>query len=166
VSGIVLLKGSRMPSASETLFRSIRPSFMMVTVVLLFNGLCPYLGLKTQTSFSMFSNLRTEGNETNHLFIPAGSQPFGFQDDVVEITGTTAPSPLSDWAARREVVPWYEFRARASEHPEASVSYVRNGDLHEVALIGDDPEIGETPFARKFLHFRTVPKEGPMGCTH
>jgi hypothetical protein len=52
----------------------------------LFFGLNPYLGLRTAGTFTMFSNLRTEGNTANHLLF--GSNPlkwWNYQEDVVEI---------------------------------------------------------------------------------
>ncbi len=55
-------------------------------VLLIFIGLTPYLGLRTAGNFSMFSNLRTEGESSNHLLL--GSNPikvWGFQEDVVWI---------------------------------------------------------------------------------
>jgi hypothetical protein len=41
------------------------------------NGLCPYVGAKTETAFAMYSNLRTEGGSTNHLLVPPGDQRRG-----------------------------------------------------------------------------------------
>jgi hypothetical protein len=163
---VILLRGrDAAPPVGERLFGPVDWRLAWIPALVVVNGLSPYLGLKTDLSFSMYSNLRTEGNESNHLFIPAGSQLFGFQDDLVEVISSSAP-PLQAWVDRRELLPWYEFRAEASNHPEAGVAYVRNGEFHEVPLIGDDPDIGERPFARKLMVFRPVPKEGPMGCRH
>lgn len=57
-----------------------------VPILLVFIGLTPYLGLRTAGNFSMFSNLRTEGESSNHLLL--GSNPiklWGYQEDVVWI---------------------------------------------------------------------------------
>lgn len=45
-----------------------------------------YLGLRTAGTFTMFSNLRTEGAASNH-WILAGNplKAFGYQDDLVEV---------------------------------------------------------------------------------
>jgi hypothetical protein len=51
----------------------------LTLILVVFNGLNPYLGLKTEGTFSMFSNLRTELNSTNHLFIPISLQIFDYQ---------------------------------------------------------------------------------------
>lgn len=55
-------------------------------ILLVFIGLTPYLGLRTAGNFSMFSNLRTEGESSNHFLL--GSNPikvWGYQEDVVWI---------------------------------------------------------------------------------
>lgn len=57
--------------------------FPLLLVVI---GMTPYLGLRTAGNFSMFSNLRTEGETSNHLLL--GSNPikmWGYQEDVVWI---------------------------------------------------------------------------------
>ena len=48
-------------------------------------GLTPHLGLKNVQVFAMFSNLRTEGGNTNHLFIPSSFQLFDNLEDLVTI---------------------------------------------------------------------------------
>ena len=77
-----LLLARRMPLAP--LVRPLRGSGVLVAmpVLVLLNGLCPYIGLKTETSFTMFANLRTEEGLANHLFnavvspvpLPVGSE--------------------------------------------------------------------------------------------
>nr|WP_313774670.1 hypothetical protein [Mycobacterium sp.] len=55
-------------------------------LLLVFIGVTPYLGLRTAGNFSMFSNLRTEGETSNHFLL--GSNPlkiWGYQEDVVSI---------------------------------------------------------------------------------
>jgi hypothetical protein len=166
---VLLLRGGAVaPLVGGRLFGPADWRLAWIPALFVVNGLSPYLGLKTETSFSMYSNLRTEGNESNHLFIPAGSQLFGFQDELVEITASSAPhpSPLQDWADDDHLVPWYEFRARAHDVPEASVSYIRNGESHQVERIADAPEFDEQPVGRKLLFFRSIPKDGPVYCTH
>ena len=53
------------------------------------NGLCPYLGLKTQATWSMLSNLHVEGGKTNHWLVPASAQVFGYARDCVTVTKAT-----------------------------------------------------------------------------
>ncbi len=57
-------------------------------VLLLFvlNGLAPYLGFQTVRTMSMFSNIRTEGDRTNHMLIPSRAfRSRVTQDDLVRL---------------------------------------------------------------------------------
>lgn len=56
-------------------------AYVFPALVLLF-GSFNYLGLSTAGTFSMFSNLRTEGEGWNHLFIPKFLRVFPYQDTV------------------------------------------------------------------------------------
>ncbi len=82
----VILASARKPMAFDRAF--LRPASIgqcVLPAVVLFNGLNPYLGLKTENAFSMFSNLRTEGGRSNHLFLGDWMKVFDLQDDLVEI---------------------------------------------------------------------------------
>ena len=52
------------------------PVFAAGILVLVCNAMTPYLGLKTESSFAMFSNLHTETGYWNHAFIPEGVRVF------------------------------------------------------------------------------------------
>ncbi|MEL6263995.1 MAG: hypothetical protein AAFR12_23415, partial [Cyanobacteria bacterium J06626_6] len=55
------------------------------SIILLF-GLSPYLGLRTAGTFSMFSNLKTEGEYSNHFLLGQNQlKLWGYQEDVVEV---------------------------------------------------------------------------------
>ncbi|MCW5515561.1 hypothetical protein [Muriicola sp. Z0-33] len=45
-------------------------AYYIFPLILILNGLSPYLGTKTHQSFSMFSGLMTHGERNNHLFMP------------------------------------------------------------------------------------------------
>ncbi len=59
--------------------------------LLVLNGSTPYLGLKTESSFAMYSNLQTEGSSWNHALIPEAVQRFGIQDDLVTVSASSDP---------------------------------------------------------------------------
>jgi len=71
---------------SPTSLRLGHPVFAVGIVLLLANSLSPYLGLKTESSFTMFSNLQTEAGYWNHAFIPEAVRIFPYQDQLVRIT--------------------------------------------------------------------------------
>ncbi|MBV7334381.1 hypothetical protein KFU94_40330 [Chloroflexi bacterium TSY] len=60
--------------------------WVLFPIFVFFYALNPYFGLRTAGTFTMFSNLRTEGETSNHLLL--GSNPlkrWTYQEDVVEI---------------------------------------------------------------------------------
>ena len=63
-----------------------------IVVCFLVTGLAPYLGLKTHSTYTMFSNLYVEGGATNHFLFRPWMAPFPFLRDVVTVTDTNLPS--------------------------------------------------------------------------
>ena len=93
---------------------SFRPwPVLLVPLLTVLNGCSPYLGLKTETAFAMYSNLRTEGGQSNHLLVPARVQLFGFQRDLIEIKDSSSGF-LASLARRKLMLPFFEVRALAS----------------------------------------------------
>jgi hypothetical protein len=72
----------------------------LMAIPVFLNGLSPYAGFKTETSFAMYSNLHTEGEYNNHLFMPRWNV-VKYQEDLVDILETDHPK-LQKWI---EVVP-------------------------------------------------------------
>ena len=80
----------------------LAPSWLPLVVVpllVVYNGLCPYLGLKTESSWAMYSNLRTE-IRPNHIFMPTWLQVAGYQQDLIEIV-ENVPARAAAIPARR-----------------------------------------------------------------
>jgi len=68
------------------------PVLLAGALLLVVNALCPYLGLKTDSSFEMFSNLRTEPGAWNHLVVPETVRVFGYQDQLVRVVASNDPA--------------------------------------------------------------------------
>jgi hypothetical protein len=136
-------------------------------VVLILNGLSPYLGLKTQNSFAMYSNLQTEGDQWNHLLIPRAVRIFPLQDDLVGIVSSSEPR-LNRWAQSGNRAVYFQFRNDVVEYPRASVTYDLAGRRTVVAHVADDPTLSQAPnrLLRKILWFRPVPAAGNNSCLH
>jgi hypothetical protein len=142
--------------------------FLLVPVLVFLNGLSPYLGLKTENSFSMFSNLRTEGNVTNHYLVPASFQVFDYQKDVVEIISST-DSVLQEAAAENKVWVFFEFKNYVAKRKPARVTYLRNGQRQEFVLRAaapGDPLLTRDLLLGKLLRFRPFRKTEPQPCEH
>jgi len=67
------------------------PHFIFVIIALL-NGVSPYLGIRTLSTFSMYSNLRVEPDYTNHLFMPKSANLLPYLGDTVKIIGSSDPN--------------------------------------------------------------------------
>ena len=145
------------------------------------NGLSPWIGLKTQTCFSMYSNLRSEGNG-NHLFLRRVDL-FGYQEDMVKLVEsqpdlldpTDSPTRLQHFANPGRIFPYFELRRIVTEHSgDLRLVYWRHGEIVTAerkggVIAAKDPHLFEpipTPL-RKFLWFRRFETlTGPMYCTH
>jgi hypothetical protein len=144
-------------------------SLLLFPLIVLLNGFSPYLGLKTETSFAMFSNLRTEGGISNHLIVPANSQLFGFQKDVVEIVSSSDPK-LQKVADEKKLLVFFRFKNYVAGKKPVHITYIRNGQQHvfERATASKKDELMQmSPFLlRKFLKFRYVNINEPQPCAH
>jgi len=145
----------------------VRPESVPL-LILLAAGLSPYVGLRTEASFSMFSNLRTEGAVNNHLFMPHWHL-FGYEDDLVEIIRTTSRD-LEEQSRGGLLVraAFQDFLLRALDRGEDfEVEYRRlGGEVRSVPSIRElEPELRAVPYLqRKILYFRPVPPDGR--CVH
>ena len=158
------------PPARELLHMPLVLGIFPLTIFL--NGLCPYIGSKTETAFAMYSNLRTEGGVTNHLIVPRPLAWFGYQTDLVTIE-SSSDEALAELAAEGHPVPFYVLRKRVAELVEAgareiAITYVRAGERRVVAQAEVDAELADAPsyFERKFLRFRTILPADANVCSH
>lgn len=144
--------------------------FWLLPAIVLLNGLNPYLGLRTQLSFSMFSNLRTEGGAPNHLFMPRLLSLGHYQEDLVEILDTDDPE-LAELGQRQLLLPYFELRRMVSGAEDLRVTYLRGGQEHTFECKAghcNDGELAE-PYSRwegRLLYFRPVDKGPRMMCRH
>lgn len=175
LTGIFLLS---LRTRHTAIYRDNRYFIPAYTVIMLFplliviNGASPYLGLKTQTSWSMFSNLRTEGGYSNHLVIRRPYYMFGYQTDLVEVRRSSDPV-LNVFQDSGYLIPYFELRRylstnRSSYPASDGLEYVRNGGGGTVLKPADDPVIFEPEnyLLRKFLSFRPVPSVERGFCQH
>jgi len=141
-----------------------------IPLLVVYNGLCPYLGLKTETSWAMYSNLRTEVRP-NHVFIPGWLKRTGYQDDLVEIVETTLPQ-LQRFRQNGLLLTFVEFRRICSaETGDFTVTYRRNGSMRVLESadgVSSDPAATSSPgwATSTFLLFRPVDSTGPSKCRH
>jgi hypothetical protein len=155
--------------ARSVSLRTVRfPALLIFPMLLFANGMMPYLGGKTETSFSMFSNLRTEGGISNHFLMPASLQIWTYQRDLVRVRHTTIDS-IQRLADQGWQWTYFEFRSLVRRYPDDSVTYERHGVVITVDRIGADADLmaAENPLLRKAMYFRPVPiNPAAPGCAH
>jgi len=135
------------------------------------NGAGPYLGLKTEASFSMFSNLRTIGATSNHLLIHTPLALLSEGTDLVRIVATT-DAELNRLRDSKRLLPWIELcsyvEARLAKGPDFGLTLERGGMIREFASV----EASQSEFAqpqwcvRKLTWFRPVSAEPVCPCSH
>lgn len=126
----------------------------------------PYIGLRTEASIAMFSNLHTEAGTSNHLLIPRPPYLFPYQRDVAMIKASSDPD-LQHFANRNQGLVMFSLKERLSKKPQHWVTYELNGVRHERATAAS---LGAASHAslweRKLLIFKHVDFARPKACTH
>jgi hypothetical protein len=155
---------------------NFKPRFAAFLPILFFiNGASPYLGLKTENTISMFSNLHTEGRETNHLI--HGVLPFGarYQDDIIRIISTSDPEAFTSAFDTRSGIRTlsnnvgfvrFEFDRILATHPEIQATFLYQGKEYTNDANWQNTYLGASWFERTFFMFKPVDFERPKVCTH
>jgi len=151
-----------------------RLSYIFPALIFIF-GCFNYLGLSTAGTFSMFSNLRTEGAVWNHLFVPRFLRIFSYQDNIYWIHNIDRNSSRPNREHPRinqgspeielyRVVQWWKENGREPKDME----YELNGEKHRITRVLErDIFQGRTYswLEQKLLFFRRVQKDGtPNRC--
>ncbi len=158
-------------NAGSTGPATARPGLLWLIVsVVVLNGMSQYLGFKTETCFTMYSNLRTEGAFNNHFFMPAWRLA-SYQDDLVEIVSTDLPE-LQEYIGHEVLITGFELRRILSSTWETfELVYRRGGQRLELRKsrdeIPDSPLLQPHPkWSSKLLRFRPIPTGRCAACQH
>lgn len=137
---------------------ALRAAHLACVLLLLANAASPYLGGKTKSVFTMYSNLQTEAGESNHYLFPRLPVETG-QDDLVLILESSNRS-LNRLGAREELISWHELRRTLSNDPGASVAYQRGSIVHAHDHAHEDAElVTRDRFGHRFISHRTYNSE-------
>lgn len=98
---------------------------LLLPVLVLLNGLSPYLGLKTRTAWQMYSNLNLDAAASNHYLIPYSLDIGGFLADSVRILATSDPTLNAEYVHTGRRITWFELRRHVGLHPVKELTYVR-----------------------------------------
>lgn len=148
-----------------------RPGLLWTLLLLVvLNGMSQYLGLKSATCFTMYSNLRTEGGVNNHMFVPAWKLS-SHQEDLVEIVSSSIPE-LHAFTYGSELLTFFELRrALSATAGDFEIEFKRNGEVHQLYRRGDEAPDSELlrphpPWQAKLLRFRPVSTAECAPCQH
>ncbi|MGC6494276.1 MAG: hypothetical protein ACON5B_15690 [Myxococcota bacterium] len=140
------------------------PMAVVLVLLMVAIGTAPYVGHRTSTNLSMFSNLRTEGGVSNHVVVPTW-YAFDYQNDLVEIVETDIPR-LNLLMEHGDLLPMWEMVYTTSHHPDGHVTYRRGGETVVVPRVGDVADLARMPdlWERWTLSFRPVTLAGKSTC--
>jgi len=139
--------------------------FAVVPLLVVLNGVAPYLELKTATGWNMYSNLRTVDGDTNHLLLPRSFPVVGDQADTVLILSSDDPS-LARYRAAGYALTWRELRSYLSRRPAVAITFVRDGKLVALQHARDLPELVRPvpTWQEKLLAYRPIDRVQPERC--
>ncbi|MBN8550414.1 MAG: hypothetical protein J0M12_13960 [Deltaproteobacteria bacterium] len=145
-------------------FRQTHPLLFLPILLTIANGMGPYVGLKTRSSFDMYSNLRTEPPHPNHLLFGTSLDLFGFQSDRVRIIESNDPW-LQKLSKDKFELSYFEFAKFLAKSPGTTVRYSRNGVVSSVSNEQERQAL-EMPsaFTRKILWFRPIDTQDAARC--
>ncbi len=157
IAAVVAFLRTGQPVEAPRPFRVASPVLALVPLLVLLNGLTPYLEIKTGYGFNMYANLRTVDGETNHLLLPTTFPLTDEQDEVVRIIESDDPV-LRDYAERGYGLTPRQLRAYLSDHPDVGLTYEQGEERVEVDRAADRPELVEPVplWVEKLLLFRAV----------
>jgi hypothetical protein len=147
------------------------PRLLLVfPVLLVLWGMTSYLGLRTAGNFSMFSNLRTEGVDSNHILL--GGNPlkiWDYQEDAITLL-VLAPEHRSSTLQEQFRLPMVEFRKAILSWQQrgdtVAVQFYYRGELVYSPDITRDPrwKVDQADWAMRLLDFRPIQFGGANHC--
>ena len=153
------------PPVADRALRAPHPLLLVVPLLAVFNGLTPYLEVKTGYGWNMYSNLRTVDGESNHFVVRSTLPLTDEQADVVRIV-TTDSADLQRYATNDYALTWRQLRSFLAQHPQAAITYERFGRQVVLAHAADDPELVRPvpAWLEKVQLFRPVDLTSPERC--
>lgn len=123
----------------------VREGVLIVALgVILLNIASPYLGYKTDGSFSQYGNLRTEAGHWNHLVIPEAVRVLDTQDHLVRLVHATGDHELIKLVDANAGSQFVQLDAKRllAPYPYATLDYELDGVMYHTDKLGEDPNLG------------------------
>jgi len=162
------------PDAKPAVWRLLahpKPLYLIALLVFL-NGASPWLGYKTEYSFAMYSNLRTEGGKTNHLIWGTPLALANYQTDLVYVLDGSDKALVDSSGGRP--VPRYALSQRlraivANQQRSGIVLVLGEGtEVRKIEAAERDAELMAQPtfLESRLLSFRQIVQAGAGECAH
>ena len=162
---LALARGGSQRGSARSL-RIHHSVFVAGILLMVLNSVSPYVGLKTESSLTMFSNLHTEGGQWNHLLFSDAVRVFPYQDHPVRILASNDPALEAYGQDGVRLVP-FELERHLRSHPGTIVTYATTDALGDKVLTAG-PGTDAAPLTRRFLDkivkFQPVPPPERGGC--
>ncbi|KMW56557.1 hypothetical protein AIOL_001511 [Candidatus Rhodobacter oscarellae] len=139
---------------------------MVVPLIYFLNGWSPYLGLKTESSISMYSNLHTEGGQTNHLIHGVIPATWSYQNDLVTPVSSNSPAFDAAYIGTGLALVRYEFDRLLATQPGPSVTVATTEGIVSSDAGWVNTYLTSNPIAQNFLIFKPVDLNHPKVCSH
>jgi hypothetical protein len=144
-------------------------ALVVFPVLMIVSGIGPYIGLRTESSFSMFSNVQTEPGRDNHLVIPSAFQVTDWQTDLVEIVDSS-DGELRQIRDNGQRLPYLDLRRRRQQQSDLRVTFKRNGAIEHYDAARPETYSalpGMNWFLSRYFYFRPVdPDPAQVRCKH
>ncbi len=139
--------------------------YAVVPLLVVVNGLTPYLELKTGYGWNMYANLRTVDGDSNHLIVRATFPLTDEQSDPVRIISSD-DAGLRRYALTDYALTWRQLRTYLIDRPDTRITFERGGEVTIVSRASDLPELVEPvpPWRQKAQLFRAIDLTSPERC--
>jgi hypothetical protein len=91
------------------------PVYWLLPALIMLNGFTPIIGLKTGTSWQMYSNLSLSATDSNHLILPRSADAMGWLSDTIIIEDSSNPELKQYFTTGN---PWLATYTTLRENPE------------------------------------------------
>lgn len=177
VMAFVLLYG-RTPERPDNLMVSKVWLANIVTLMLLFNSITAYIGLKSNADLGMFSNMRTEWGQSNHYIIrkPLALFPYLDKENYIQVLDSSYPQLSMSTKTQNEDLWVHKFKVQKlfyKEYRDADgkfhwIDYEdHNGKKHRYDGLDQDHFFTQKPnwWVRNYLVFTDYVDQDPRPCS-
>ena len=157
---------------SENLFYNVPIQVYPFIILLLYQGSQNYLGLSTAGTFSMFSNLKTEGGSSNHILLKNNPfEIFPFQKDLVYINEIIPPDNTINYNIKNKILARVDFEGylhylKKLKIPKLDIVLEYNTKKYLVKniLYNSSWTPSTLELKHKFLYFRQIHLANDVQC--